>query len=61
MSLPRKDTIDKLKSIKRKFGKKGDIGDKVKYDSENLISDKSALKNVVSYEDFIKRNKKITR
>lgn len=61
MSLPRKQSVDKMRKVKKAFGADGDIGDKVKYKASNLISDKDALKHVDTYEDFMKNNKKITR
>jgi hypothetical protein len=55
-ALPREQSVKQLNKVKS-MCKKTDIGNKVSIKSNNLISDKSALTNIESFEDFEKSNK----
>lgn len=56
-ALPREQSVKQLKKLK-KLTSKTDIGRKVSMSkSNNLISDKSPIDTVESYEDFMKNNR----
>lgn len=55
-ALPREQSVNQLQKLKR-LSNKTDIGNKVAVQAGNSVSDRSALDNVESYEDFVKGNK----